>query len=55
MPDERPILLEGGRVIDPSQGMDRITNLLIEDGRIAEHWDVMQGATLRDHTILMQN
>ena len=32
-----PILLEGGRVIDPSQGLDRITNVLIEDGRIAAY------------------
>ncbi len=31
----RPILLEGGRVIDPSQALDRITNVLIEEGRIA--------------------
>jgi dihydroorotase len=29
------ILIQNGRVIDPSQGMDRVTNLLIEDGRIA--------------------
>ncbi|HWA99548.1 MAG TPA: amidohydrolase family protein, partial [Pirellulales bacterium] len=29
------ILIEGGRVIDPSQGIDRVTNLLIHDGRIA--------------------
>ncbi len=29
------ILIRGGRVIDPSQNLDRITNLLIEDGRIA--------------------
>jgi dihydroorotase len=29
------ILIEGGRVIDPSQKLDRVTNLLIEDGRIA--------------------
>ncbi len=29
------ILIEGGRVIDPSQQMDRVTNLLVEDGRIA--------------------
>jgi dihydroorotase len=29
------ILITGGRVIDPSQQIDRITNLLIEDGRIA--------------------
>lgn len=27
----------------------------VQDGLIAEHWDVLQGATLRDHTILMQN
>lgn len=29
------ILLQNGRVIDPSQNLDRVTNLLIEDGRIA--------------------
>ncbi len=29
------ILLTNGRVIDPSQPLDRITNLLIEDGRIS--------------------
>jgi dihydroorotase len=29
------ILIEGGRVIDPNQQLDRVTNLLIEDGRIA--------------------
>ncbi len=29
------ILIRNGRVIDPSQQMDRVTNLLIEDGRIA--------------------
>lgn len=29
------ILIENGRVIDPSQQLDRVTNLLIEDGRIA--------------------
>jgi dihydroorotase len=28
------ILITGGRVIDPSQGLDRVTNLLIRDGRI---------------------
>jgi dihydroorotase len=31
------ILIQGGRVIDPSQGLDRIANLLIEDGRIAAY------------------
>src|SRR6202163_4898871 len=29
------ILIKNGRVIDPSQKMDRVTNLLIRDGRIA--------------------
>lgn len=27
----------------------------VQDGMIAEHWDVRQGETLRDHQILMQN
>ncbi|MFC1596787.1 dihydroorotase [Planctomycetota bacterium] len=31
------ILITGGRVIDPSQSMDRVTNLLVEDGRIAAY------------------
>jgi dihydroorotase len=29
------LLIKNGRLIDPSQGLDRTTNLLIEDGRIA--------------------
>jgi dihydroorotase len=29
------ILIRGGRVIDPSQKIDRVANLLIEDGKIA--------------------
>jgi dihydroorotase len=31
----RPILLKGGRVIDPSQGHDAIADVLIVDGKIA--------------------
>ena len=31
------ILVQNGRVIDPSQSLDRVTNLLIEDGRIAAY------------------
>ncbi len=31
------ILIENGRVIDPSQQIDRVTNLLIADGRIAAY------------------
>ncbi|MBW2559790.1 MAG: dihydroorotase [Deltaproteobacteria bacterium] len=30
------LLLKGGRVIDPSQGMDTITDILIEDGKISQ-------------------
>ena len=37
------ILIENGRVIDPSQPMDRVTSLAIEDGRIAAY-DVPAGA-----------
>ncbi len=37
------ILIQGGRVIDPSQEMDRVTNLLIEDGNIAKY-DAEPGA-----------
>jgi dihydroorotase len=29
------LLIKNGRVIDPSQGIDRVTNLLIRDGKIA--------------------
>jgi dihydroorotase len=32
-------LIEGGRVIDPSQGIDRITNVYIQDGWILEVGD----------------
>ncbi len=31
------LLITGGRVIDPSQGLDRITNLLIENGSVAAY------------------
>ena len=39
----RPILLEGGRVIDPSQGLDRITNLLVDQGKIAAYDAIATG------------
>jgi dihydroorotase len=37
------LLIQNGRVIDPSQQMDRITNLLLADGRIAAY-DATSGA-----------
>ena len=29
-----PLLIQNGRVIDPSQDMDRVTSVLVADGRI---------------------
>ncbi|MEN6494853.1 MAG: dihydroorotase [Thermoguttaceae bacterium] len=37
------ILIQNGRVIDPSQSVDRVTSLLIENGRIAAYDAVPQG------------
>src|SRR3989475_11503070 len=31
----RPLVLRGGRVIDPSRGLDQTTDLLLQDGKIA--------------------
>ena len=33
---ERALLLKGGRVVDPSRGMDRVLDLLLADGLVAE-------------------
>ena len=32
----RPLLLKGGRVIDPSQGHDAVADVLIQDGKISQ-------------------
>ncbi len=32
--DEGPLLLRGGRVVDPSQGLDETRDVLVKDGRI---------------------
>jgi len=34
-PSPRPLLLQGGRVIDPSRNLDQRTDVLIQDGKIA--------------------
>ena len=31
----KPLLIQGGRIIDPSQGIDEIGSLLITDGKIS--------------------
>ena len=35
MTDTRPILIRGGRIVDPAQGLDQVSDLLIEDGAIS--------------------
>ncbi len=35
MADTRPILIRGGRIVDPAQGLDRVSDLLVEDGKVA--------------------
>ena len=42
------LLIKNGRVIDPSQKMDRVTNILVSDGRIAA-FDAQPSA---EHTII---
>ena len=32
---ERPLLLRGGRVVDPSQGLDEVRDVLLADGKVA--------------------
>ena len=44
------ILIQNGRVIDPSQEMDRVTSLLIEDGRIAAY-DVDPSGNEKDDNV----
>ncbi len=47
----RPLLLRGGRVIDPSRGFDQAADLLVQDGTIAgvgPSLGVPDGAEVRD-------
>ncbi len=41
------LLIENGRVIDPSQKLDRVMNILVEDGRIAAYDVAPSGAEER--------
>jgi dihydroorotase len=38
------VVLKGGRILDPSQGLDRVADLLVKDGRIAEIGDSIASA-----------
>ncbi len=40
------LLLKGGRVVDPSQGIDETASVLIEDGKIAQVGRVESGAAI---------
>jgi dihydroorotase len=46
------ILIQGGRIIDPSQGYDRLGDLLIEDGKIAALEAPGQIPAARAHTVI---
>ena len=51
MADRRPILITGGRVIDPSQGIDRTADVLIDRGvvtSVGERADPPDGAEVID-------
>jgi dihydroorotase len=42
------IVLRGGRVIDPSQGLDRVTDVAFAEGRVIAVGDRLAGDTVRD-------
>jgi dihydroorotase len=42
------LVLRGGRVIDPSQGIDTVTDVGFKDGRVAEVGEGISAAELRD-------
>ncbi|MGQ0562431.1 MAG: amidohydrolase family protein, partial [Gemmatimonadota bacterium] len=49
--DARPLLLRGGRIIDPSQKLGRVLDLLLVEDRVAqlgEHLTAPDGADVRD-------
>ncbi|HKV70812.1 MAG TPA: dihydroorotase [Gemmatimonadales bacterium] len=49
----KPLLLKGGRVIDPSRDVDQVTDLLVQDGKVAgigQGLGAPDGAETRDVT-----
>jgi dihydroorotase len=42
------LVLKGGRVIDPSQGLDRVTDIAFDNGKIAAVGDGLSGKDVRD-------
>lgn len=47
------LVLKGGRVIDPSQGVDRVTDVGFEGGKVTALGDGLAGADERDATGLI--
>ena len=39
------LLIRGGRVVDPSQGLDEVLDLLLEDGKVAEIGSAVDGGS----------
>ena len=42
------LILKGGRVIDPSQNLDRVTDVAFQGGKVAKIGDGLDGADVRD-------
>ena len=42
------LVLRGGRVIDPSKGIDRVADVALSDGKVVEIGDRLRGAEVRD-------
>lgn len=54
--DDHVMIVIAYRIDGPIKVRFRAADLFrVENGKIAEHWDVREGETLRDHQLLMQN
>ncbi len=54
--DEHVMVVIAYKIDGPIEVRFRAADLFrVADGKIAEHWDVREGETLRDHQLLMQN
>ncbi len=42
------LVLKGGRVVDPAQGFDKVTDIAFADGKVAEIGDNLSGTDTRD-------
>src|SRR5271154_6333178 len=44
------LVLQGGRIIDPSQGLDRVTDIAFAEGKVVAIGDGLKGDVVRDVT-----